>query len=60
MAVIVVGSRGHGGFPGLRRDSVSTQIIHHARSPVLVVRSETAWGVAHRGPAAELGNHRSD
>lgn len=48
-ALVVLGTRGHGGFTGLLLGSVSMRVAAHAKSPVMVVRGDRELDEQPRG-----------
>ena len=57
--LLVVGSRGHGGFTGLVLGSVSHQCTHHATCPVVVVRGPDSDGPVVVGVDGSEGSNRA-
>ncbi|WP_285725644.1 universal stress protein [Psychromicrobium xiongbiense] len=47
--LLVLGTRGHGGFAGMILGSTTDGVLHHARGPVMVVRDREDPRLADRG-----------
>jgi hypothetical protein len=60
--LLIVGSRGHGGFSGLLLGSVSSASARHARCPVLIIHGDTASATSLIRPllAGRRSQHRSE
>ena len=58
--LLVVGSRGHGGFTGLLLGSVSQQCAHHTPCPIVIVHGAKPAARASRQPLRRHGSNAGD
>jgi nucleotide-binding universal stress UspA family protein len=54
-ALVVLGARGQGGFPGLRAGSVNVQVARHAHCPVVVTHADPTGAATESGGQIVVG-----